>query len=61
MCPFLAISVLLRFEAIPQDGPLQRGRIKMMAMTRKGQVRKIDGQDMSAQAAFIAEMFQSAA
>src|SRR3712207_1766335 len=27
LCPFFAISVLLRSKAIPQDGPLQRGRI----------------------------------
>src|SRR3712207_4629531 len=27
LCPFFAISVLLRLEAIPQDGPLQWGRI----------------------------------
>jgi IS6 family transposase len=28
-----------------------------MAMIRKGQVRKIGGRDMRAQAAFIAELF----
>src|SRR4028119_2250469 len=27
LCPFFAISVLLRLEAIPRDGPLRRGRI----------------------------------
>src|SRR5215212_8380218 len=27
LCFLLAISVLLRSKAIPQDGPLQRGRI----------------------------------
>ena len=32
-----------------------------MAMIRKGQVRKIDGRDMRAQAAFIAELFGVAA
>lgn len=32
-----------------------------MAMVRKGQVRQIDGRDVSAQAAFIAELFQVAA
>jgi len=32
-----------------------------MAMVRKGQVRKIGGSDMKAQAAFIADLFQMAA
>ena len=32
-----------------------------MAMIRKGQVRNIDGNDIRAQAAFIAELFQVAA
>jgi transposase, IS6 family len=32
-----------------------------MAMIRKGQVRKIDGRDMRAQAAFIAKLFEMAA
>jgi transposase-like protein len=32
-----------------------------MAMMRKGQVRKIGGRDMKAQAAFVAELFQCAA
>ena len=30
-------------------------------MMRKGQVRKIGGRDMKAQAAFVAELFQLAA
>jgi hypothetical protein len=30
LCPFFAISVLLRLEAIPRDGPLQRGRITLV-------------------------------
>ena len=32
-----------------------------MAMMRKGQVRKIGGRDMKAQAVFVAELFQLAA
>ena len=32
-----------------------------MAMIRKGQVRKIGGRDMGAQAGFIAGLFQTAA
>ena len=32
-----------------------------VAMIRKGQVRKIGGRDMQAQAAFIAELFEVAA
>ncbi|MBP0447431.1 hypothetical protein J8J14_21970 [Roseomonas sp. SSH11] len=32
-----------------------------MAMVRKGQVPKLDGRNMRAQAAFIAELFQIAA
>jgi hypothetical protein len=32
-----------------------------MAMMRKGQVRKISGHDIQAQAAFIAELFDLAA
>jgi hypothetical protein len=32
-----------------------------MAMMRKGQVRSIGGQNMKAQAAFVAELFQIAA
>jgi hypothetical protein len=32
-----------------------------MAMTRKGQVRKIDGQDIRGQAVVIADLFDSAA
>ena len=32
-----------------------------MAMVRKGQVRKIGGRDMRAQAGFIAGLFQTAA
>jgi transposase, IS6 family len=32
-----------------------------MAMIRKGQVRKIDGQDIRGQAAFIADLFDRAA
>jgi hypothetical protein len=32
-----------------------------MAMMRKGQVRKIGGRDIQAQAAFIAELFDLAA
>jgi hypothetical protein len=32
-----------------------------MAMVRKGQLWKIDGHDMRAQAIFIAELFQIAA
>jgi hypothetical protein len=32
-----------------------------MRMVRKGQVRRIDGRDMQAQATFIAELFQIAA
>ena len=32
-----------------------------MAMIRKGQVRKIGGRDMRAQATFVAELFQIAA
>jgi hypothetical protein len=32
-----------------------------MAMMRKGQVRNIGGNDIKAQAKFIAELFQSAA
>ncbi len=32
-----------------------------MAMIRKGQVRKIDGRDIQAQAVFVAGMFDSAA
>src|SRR3712207_3956770 len=39
VCPFFfAISVLLRFEAIPQDGPLQRGRITFQHALRPGVV-----------------------
>src|SRR5215207_1218666 len=34
LCPFFAISVLLRFEPIPQDGPLRRGRISMTSRHR---------------------------
>ena len=32
-----------------------------IAMTRKGQVRRIGGEDIKAQAAFIAELFEIAA
>ena len=32
-----------------------------MAMVRKGQVRKVRGRDMRAQASFVAELFQVAA
>jgi transposase, IS6 family len=32
-----------------------------MAMMRKGQVRKIDGDDIRGQAAFIADLFDRAA
>jgi transposase-like protein len=32
-----------------------------MAMVRKGQVRKVGGRDMQAQASFIAELFEIAA
>jgi hypothetical protein len=32
-----------------------------MAMIRKGQVRRIGGRDMQAQAAFVASLFQAAA
>jgi hypothetical protein len=32
-----------------------------MAMMRKGQVRRIGGRDMQAQAAFVAELFDFAA
>ena len=34
---------------------------EVMAMVRKGQVRRIDGRDMRAQATFIAELFDVAA
>jgi transposase, IS6 family len=34
---------------------------EVMAMVRKGQVRKIGGRDMRAQASFVAELFQVAA
>jgi IS6 family transposase len=34
---------------------------EVMAMVRKGQLRKIDGRDMRAQAIFVAELFQVAA
>jgi transposase-like protein len=34
---------------------------EVMAMVRKGQVRKIGGRDMRAQATFIAELFPIAA
>jgi transposase, IS6 family len=47
-------------------GSLQTARrtlagYEIMAMMRKGQVRNIEGHDMPAQAAFIAELFQMAA
>jgi transposase-like protein len=34
---------------------------EVMAMVRKGQLRKIGGRDMRAQATFVAELFQVAA
>ncbi|MDO9714510.1 DDE-type integrase/transposase/recombinase [Paracraurococcus lichenis] len=34
---------------------------EVMAMVRKGQVRRVGGRDMRAQATFIAELFQVAA
>jgi transposase-like protein len=34
---------------------------EVMAMVRKGQLRKIGGRDMQAQATFVAELFQVAA
>ena len=34
---------------------------EVMAMVRKGQVRKVRGRDMRAQASFVAELFQVAA
>jgi transposase-like protein len=34
---------------------------EVMAMVRKGQVRRIGGRDMQAQASFIAKLFQIAA
>jgi hypothetical protein len=34
---------------------------EVMAMVRKGQLRKIEGRDMRTQATFIAELFQVAA
>src|SRR3712207_2389468 len=37
LCPFFAISVLLRLEAIPQDGPLHWGRITEHRATRKAE------------------------
>jgi hypothetical protein len=34
---------------------------EVMAMVRKGQVRRIGGRDMRAQATFVAELFEVAA
>jgi hypothetical protein len=34
---------------------------EVMAMVRKGQVRKVGGRDMRAQATFVAELFEPAA
>jgi IS6 family transposase len=43
------------------DGQTTLGGYDAMAMIRKGQVRKIGGNDIRAQAEFIAELFQLAA
>jgi hypothetical protein len=50
LCPFFAISILLRLEAIPQDGPLQWGRIRLSVDRLRAHLRALpDFEDVAAE------------